>query len=301
MATLPVFLRSSITAVLSSWALAIAAHPAQANDPISNGGFETGDFSGWTVSGLGTNSLAITNDSVFIHEGDYGAIVGAQSQGLLSQTFSLNKKQAYKLTYSLKANLQSEGSAPSEPSYFVVSMNGKPIAGGSVSSKDFKVHQVIFNPREELTEIQFTLIGNKGTIALDDVSLERVNTGAPPPFLLGAGAAAAGTGAGIAGGEDGGQRSQPTPNQNTDKPKPSGVVKPFPNNEVSRPGNLIDPPSSQVEDKEKEKDKDKDKDKDKSKEPEPVPTPALLPALIGFGWRVIRQRRQEAQSDSAGS
>ena len=296
MAPLPVFLRSSMTAVLSSSVLIIAAHPAQANDPISNGGFETGDFSGWTVNGLGSNSLAVTNDSVFIHEGNYGAIVGARSQGLLSQTFSLNKKQAYKLTYSLKANLPADGTAPAEPSYFVVSMNGKPIAGGSVSSKDFKVHQVIFNPTEDLTEIQFTLLGNKGTIALDDVSLERVNTGAPPPFLLGAGAAAAGTGAtgaGLTGEENAQDKDQSEPDQSTDKPKPSGTVKPFPSGIVSQPGNLIDPPSSQVEDKEKEQDKDKEKDKDKTNNPEPIPTPALLPGLIGFGWRVIRQRRQE--------
>ncbi|HEY9700323.1 MAG TPA: PTPA-CTERM sorting domain-containing protein [Trichocoleus sp.] len=296
MATLPVFLRSSAGVVLFTWIFTITAHPAQAKDPIANGGFETGDFLGWSVTGLGSASPTVTNDSGFVHEGTYGAIVD-KSQGSLSQTFKLNKNEAYKLTYSLKALLPSAGTAQPEPSYFVVSMNGVPIAGGSVNSKDFKVHQVIFNPKEELTEIQFTLIGNKGTLALDDVSLKRVITGAPPPFLLGAGAAAASTGTALAGGDNGGGGNSPAPGKGSNNPNRPGVVKPFPEVEALPPG------SPQTSDQTSQ-DKDSsqlDKSITTPNQPKPIPTPALLPGLIGFGWSVLKKRNQTEHPPAKGA
>ncbi|MEO5960247.1 MAG: carbohydrate binding domain-containing protein, partial [Opitutaceae bacterium] len=51
--------------------------------PLVNPGFETGDFTGWTLSG-NSGFISITNDA---HSGDFAASFGAVgSQTLLAQT-----------------------------------------------------------------------------------------------------------------------------------------------------------------------------------------------------------------------
>ncbi len=53
---------------------------------VQNGGFETGDISGWNLSG-NTNSTAVTIDTTAVHSGNYGAQFGPSgSLGFLSQT-----------------------------------------------------------------------------------------------------------------------------------------------------------------------------------------------------------------------
>jgi len=62
---------------------------------IANGGFETGDFSGWTQSG-NTNSTSVTTNSAYKSSGYYGAKCGPiGSLGFLSQDLNTLAGQTY--------------------------------------------------------------------------------------------------------------------------------------------------------------------------------------------------------------
>lgn len=58
---------------------------------IVNGGFETGDFTGWSLSGT-AQVLSGSPGSNYVHAGSYGATLGA---GILSQTFLTSPGHVY--------------------------------------------------------------------------------------------------------------------------------------------------------------------------------------------------------------
>jgi hypothetical protein len=68
---------------------------------LVNGGFETGDFTGWTLT-----NVDLANDFVFVantgtqHSGNYEALLGKTgSVGSLSQTFATTAGQAYTVSF----------------------------------------------------------------------------------------------------------------------------------------------------------------------------------------------------------
>jgi hypothetical protein len=76
---------------------------------VQNGGFESGDFTGWTLDGDGivsneidnvvVDSNSVTDASEFIHSGDYGAILGEPgSTATLYQTLPTIPGQSYLLS-----------------------------------------------------------------------------------------------------------------------------------------------------------------------------------------------------------
>jgi hypothetical protein len=78
---------------------------------IQNGGFETGDFSDWTLAGdpntstyfydgvVTTNTLADGSGASFIHSGSYGAFLGDTNPAFLSQTVQTVPGQSYLLSF----------------------------------------------------------------------------------------------------------------------------------------------------------------------------------------------------------
>ena len=84
---------------------------------VQNGGFETGDFSYWVLTGsLADNK--VTSIAEDVHSGSYGARLGAMnSLGYLSQTMPTVAGQSYLLS----CWLHSPGDTPNE---FLVSWNG---------------------------------------------------------------------------------------------------------------------------------------------------------------------------------
>jgi hypothetical protein len=64
---------------------------------VSNGGFETGDFSGWSLSG-DTNDMIISENPLYAHAGVYGAQLGPK-RGALSQTLTTTPGTPYLLSF----------------------------------------------------------------------------------------------------------------------------------------------------------------------------------------------------------
>jgi MYXO-CTERM domain-containing protein len=73
---------------------------------VTNGGFEAGNFSAWTLSGNTANSFV---DTDLPHSGEYAADLGAiATMGFLSQTLATTPGQTYILSYWL----QNDGGLP---------------------------------------------------------------------------------------------------------------------------------------------------------------------------------------------
>jgi hypothetical protein len=137
---------------------------------IVNGGFETGDFTGWTVAGDATGVATTGFDGFAPHSGTYFAALGDTSEsypyGTLSQTVTDASGQALTLSYWLA----SDGA---QPNYFDATWDGTLISGSQITNSNAFGY----------IDYQFTVVGT-GTDtllfheqnvpaydALDDVSL----------------------------------------------------------------------------------------------------------------------------------
>jgi hypothetical protein len=146
---------------------------------IDNGGFETGDFTGWTVSAGATGVSGTGGPGGYSpHSGDFYAFLGnVGGLGSLSQTFSDNAGSSYTVDLFLASN----GTTPNE---FDVQINGVSL----FSQVDI--------PGQDYTEITGTFTGtgsdtltllerdDPNYLALDDVSVNLAGTAVPEPASL---------------------------------------------------------------------------------------------------------------------
>ena len=153
--------------------VAFAANPVSAQ--VVNGGFETGDFTGWTQGG-NTGFTGVTGSNA-IHSGSYGAFFGpVGSLGFLSQPIATTPGESYALSFWLK-NL-SDGT----PNSFDVSWNGSSLFSLS-NSPPFAYTQYNFNVLGGAgvsTDLQFSFRHDPVVYYLDDVSLTRIESEVVP-------------------------------------------------------------------------------------------------------------------------
>jgi hypothetical protein len=76
--------------------LLLMAAPRLCADIVQNGGFETGDFSNWTVTGDTANMLVGTFAP---HSGTYAAELGPMTVSSLKQTLATEAGQGYNVVY----------------------------------------------------------------------------------------------------------------------------------------------------------------------------------------------------------
>jgi hypothetical protein len=158
---------------------------------VANCGFETGDFTNWTVGG---NTGHTYVESGYAYSGTYGAGLGAVSSNgfgdadLLSQTLTTVPGQTYTLTY----YLESPGGTPNG---FEATWDGNPIASaGSVVQDvgpfgwtEFQFTGLLATTGSTL--LQFQDYQNPSYWGFDDISVIGA-VGAPEPgtfALLGCG------------------------------------------------------------------------------------------------------------------
>ena len=180
-------MRTSITQLARAMGVAVglglsAIGPAQATSiPLVNGSFETGDLSGWTLTGnTGFAGVQCPGPGPAVASGNCSAFFGAVgSLGFLNQTFTADPNAAVSFTFSWST----DGGTPSEFSAEIdgISMldllNPAAVAMHSITVSGVTsaglTHTLSFNERNDV-----------GFIFLDAISGE-VSAQVPEPATLG--------------------------------------------------------------------------------------------------------------------
>ncbi len=164
--------------------LLLGAQNSFADQLVVNGGFETGDFSGWSVTGDVTSSAFASQfygvDTQDAASGTYGAYLGSELSPLtLSQSVTLQPAHYYDVSFSL-----AQLSAPSAgfTNSFQLSLAGQTVfseANAPVSPYTDYSFTVSTSPTEAGSGLlQIVSQNDLGYFSLDNVS---VSTGAATP------------------------------------------------------------------------------------------------------------------------
>jgi hypothetical protein len=156
---------------LLSAALILGASAAHANI-VTNGDFETGDFSGWTqVGNTGYSGV----DTGIAHSGAYGAEFGpVGSTGGISQTLATTAGESYDLSFWL----QNFGGTPNS---FEVFWDGVSLdALVNAASFGYSLNELTAVALDNSTTLEFRFRHDPSWWTLDDVSVT-ANGPAPVP------------------------------------------------------------------------------------------------------------------------
>jgi PKD repeat protein len=166
-------IRSLALAGLLGWALTPAA---QAINLVNNGGFETGDFTGWTTTPASWRSLLLVYSDA-PHTGSYAAnfLANGGEDDRISQTLSTVAGQSYDIKFWV-AN-ESPGTIKT---HFAAAWNG----GTFVELTDppqfgFTLYQFTLVASGNFTVLEFSGQNYHSNIRLDDISVVEVVCGTP--------------------------------------------------------------------------------------------------------------------------
>lgn len=160
---------------------AFAAAPASAAIVV-NGGFETGDFSGWTLTGDSAFS-GVFSDPGVPQSGTYGASFGTVGDTVtLSQSLATIAGAAYAVDFWLQAELDPFGVAT--PNSFQLAWNGSSVAASSLlNSGAFAYEHFTYSltATAASTTVAFTFRDDPAFFDLDNVAVTAVTAPIPEP------------------------------------------------------------------------------------------------------------------------
>jgi hypothetical protein len=138
---------------------------------VHNGGFETGDFTGWTLTGKNFSTYNFVDGGTKLspENGNYSAALGEyRSYGYLSQTLATVPKQSYLLSFWLEDTSAQRGSAAK----FIAEWNGKSVSSHSYTTP-FGWTKMTFTVKatKALTVLEFKERNDMWYFGLDDVSV----------------------------------------------------------------------------------------------------------------------------------
>jgi hypothetical protein len=154
------------------------------NQPlVQNGGFETGDFTGWTQSGNTGYTTVSSGSSQFAHSGTYGVRMGpVGSLGYLSQTIPTMAGQNYLLSLWLDSPNTSGTLTPNE--FSVLWNGGKVFDQLNIGKIGWTNLQFIVTATASSAVLQLGFRDDPYYLGLDDVSVTPVPVTAFQPAIL---------------------------------------------------------------------------------------------------------------------
>lgn len=164
---------TSLTTITALTALFLTAPAVRAQNLVTNGGFETGNLTGFVRSGTGT----ATDVGAIRNSGSFGAFFGSGNgtEGIITQTLATTPGQQYTFSFFVR-NVGVGGDR------FRASFNGANVLLIQPSSAEFAFTPFSFDvtATSATTDIQFGGFDGPNYFALDDISVVAV-TAAPEP------------------------------------------------------------------------------------------------------------------------
>jgi hypothetical protein len=146
---------------------------------VQNGGFETGDFSGWSLAGKNFSSYNFVDNGskVSPYDGNYAAVLGEyRSTATLSQTLTTVPKQSYRLTFWLEDTYVPKAGTKE----FTAEWNGKKVFSQSYKTAfGWTKMTYTVTATKANTVLQFKEQNDPWYFGLDDVSVTPI----PVPTL----------------------------------------------------------------------------------------------------------------------
>jgi len=150
---------------------------------VTNGGFESAGFDGWSQFGTSDNSF-VAAEADYTHSGDHAAFFGAVgSTGGIAQQLATTVGQRYTLSFWL-GNMGANPDNNDTQSFFSIAIDGvvEPASlGFDKTASEMTSYAISFTAASLVTDLSFIFRQDEAFWFLDDVSVDAVNDSVDVP------------------------------------------------------------------------------------------------------------------------